>query len=155
MAGKRIKKQDIDLITDVALITPEQEEKQVAEISNKIENLADLTIQLEEMRKVSAYQARLNDIKHVENMDKFMNTVLEELVCEENLPKFKKAIGKLLDKGDMHGLNKLMMAIKMTQEARETLLGFDDTRGQNKRKMKLQAVFKGPDGSQVGVSVEN
>lgn len=142
----------VNPIMQMAMITPEVESALAAEMTNEIDTLSDISVQLAQARKAAIYEARIKDLKHLQNMDTFIDTVLETLVEEKK--SLKLSIKHMLKKKDMNGLHKLMIAMKMTQEAREQLLGFDETRVQNKQRMKLQVIWKDAQGGTGGVSLE-
>ena len=68
-----------------------------------------------------------------------------------------KFVDRMLKEGKGKDLQAIMIALGITLDKREQLLGFDESRmrrGEGKR-TQFKVVFKGADGSQAGVSVES
>ncbi|MFA5629805.1 MAG: hypothetical protein WC958_06165 [Dehalococcoidales bacterium] len=153
-ATKQVKPTEVveNPLLQAATISPAEEQDKIIEAKSQIENLADLSVQLRESRKMAAYEARVKDLSLLKNMEVFMDTVL--VTMAENTSLLQAAIKEMLKKKDMVGLSKLMLAFKMTQEAREQILGFDETRLQSKKKLKLQVVWKDAQGNAGGVNLE-
>lgn len=133
--------------------TQQQEELQAIALNKQMENLSELTRKLEEMREEAALKARYNDIDYVEKLDQFIATVLDTLT--DNKKTLEKSIIKMLEKGEVKKLKELMVALGISIDKRETFLGYDESRrGKDRRKLRLQVVWKGTDGSQAGVNIE-
>ncbi len=122
------------------------------EIIGEIDDLTAITQRLDDIRKEVAVEARRKDIDYIRKMDVVMDTILTTL--EDNKDKLSAAILEMLEKGNMKGLKELMVAFAVTVDKREGMLGFDETRQARKRRMNLRVMFKGPDGTQAGVSIE-
>lgn len=133
--------------------TTQQEESQAIKLNHQMENLSELAKRLEDMREEAALKARHKDIDYVEKLDDFISTVLDTLIG--NRKTLEKSIVKMLEKGEIKKLKELMVALGISVDKRENLLGYDETRrGADKRKLRLRVVWKGTDGSQGGVDVE-
>lgn len=143
-------------LTDKAKKTPEKEKAQALSILDEIGSLSEISEQLSEMRERAALAARRKDIEHVDRLDRMMANILDSILDKfENDPKsLSDSIGKIVEKGLMHQLKNLMITLAIAAEKRELLLGFDETRKSKDRRLKLQVVFKGKDGEQAGVSIE-
>ncbi len=132
--------------------TPEQEKKEAVAMYDEIESLTDIMQKIEQLRKEVVLEARRSDIGYVRKIDIILETVLETLT--ENKDMLSKAVVESLRKASMKDLRELMVAMGVAIDKREMLLGFDETRRMRKRKMNLRVIFKGPNGTQAGVSVE-
>lgn len=128
------------------------EEETAIEIYEEMDKLTVLSKDLEHIRQQVALEARRKDIDYVRKMDVVIDTILTTLT--ENKQKLSEAIVDMLDKGNMKALKELMVAFAVTVDKREAILGFDETRHARKRRMNLRVMFKGPDGTQAGVSIE-
>ncbi len=133
--------------------TINDENNQTAEIYEDMDSLVEVSRQLQEMREKAALEARYNDIEYVNKIDDFISTILDSI--SENQEGLAKTVVKMLEQGDTKRLKDLMVALGISIDKREALLGYDeDRRGGNKRKMRLRVAWKGTDGSEGGVSIE-
>jgi hypothetical protein len=140
-------------LQEMAEITPEKETDKALAVHEQIDSLAELSQQLQVLRERVAVEARRNDLEYVTKLDTIARTVLGTLA--DNTDMLRDAVLKMLDKGEIKRLKELMQALDLVVADRERLLGFDETRGQmSKRKLRLQVVWKGTDGSSTGISVE-
>lgn len=126
--------------------------KEIATLKDELGDLNELNKQLDLLRRGVAVDSRRKDLLYIRKLDVVIDTVLSGII--DNQKELLSAINKMLKKGDMRGMKDLMVAFGVAVDKRESLLGFDETRHMKKRRMNLKVVFKGADGSQAGVSVE-
>jgi len=100
---------------------------------------------------VLALEARLKDLKYIQKLDKVSETILDVLLEDDRLTNYLK---KALDSGNVRAIQHVMVALGVTLDKREKLLGYDATRAAQMKKTQFKVLFKGTDGSQAGVSVE-
>jgi hypothetical protein len=157
--GKRVTTSSVDKSMMGAIIkTPEDEKKEIEQVRGEILSLAQMTDKLKERRDEFAVEAKLNDIGYIEAMDKLIVCVLDgltEAVKDEKV--LSESVKKIISAGKFRELKELMSAFGIIMEKRELLLGFDQTRAvsaADKKRMKLQVVWKGSNGEQSAVQVE-
>jgi hypothetical protein len=121
-----------------------------------MEKLATLADALEERRQEVALAEREKDIEYIEKVDVLLDGILDAFVdvLKEDNEAFKKSVRKVLESGKLMHLKELMIALGVAMDKREMLLGFDNSRGGNKKRMKLEVVWKSKSGEQCGVRVE-
>ena len=138
-----------------AIITPEEENVEVALVENEIVSLSDITRQLDELRERAALMSREKDIDYVSKLEVTMEAILESLnqVIGNNPELLANTIYGLIKGGRMDQVKHMMVALSIAADKREQLLGFDPTRSDTKRK-KIQVMFKSSNGEQAGVSIE-
>ena len=118
-------------------------------------NIAMMELQkqeLEKRREVQALEARLKDIGYIRRLDEVSETILDVLLEDDRLVNYLK---KILDSGNVRAIQHVMVALGVTLDKREKLLGYDATRAAQMKKTQFKVLFKGTDGSQAGVSVES
>lgn len=128
------------------LVPADLKEQMLAEIEEEREVLAA-------KREKKSLEARMKDLVYIDNIDQITQKLVDKLLEEDKLDKF---IDRMLEEGKGRDLQAIMIALGITLDKREKLLGFDEERlrrGEGKKTM-FKVVFKGADGSQAGVSVE-
>lgn len=128
------------------LVPADLKEQMLAEIEEEREILAA-------KREKKSLEARMKDLVYIDNIDQITQKLVDKLLEEDKLDKF---IDRMLEEGKGRDLQAIMIALGITLDKREKLLGFDEERlrrGEGKKTM-FKVVFKGADGSQAGVSVE-
>ena len=130
------------------------EREQAIEMYEETERLSELMKQLMEMRREVMILARQRDIEYIDKFDNVIKIILETLV--ESKESLAGSIRQIIESGNAKALKELMIALGITLDKREMLLGFDETRGrrEDKKKLKLRVLFSGPDGTRAGVSYE-
>ena len=135
------------------IITPDQEEDVALRVREEVDSLAVMMKQLSELRQVVSLEARKTDLEQIQKIGKITGTLLDIVV--DNYENIREAMSEALKKGNLRALKDISEAIQRMAEVREMLLGFDETRqAQSKRKMRLQVVWKGTDGSSGGLNIE-
>ncbi len=123
----------------------------IARVERDVE-IIDLSKQeLEKRREVQALEARLKDIGYIRKLDEVSETILDVLLEDDRLVDYLK---RILDSGNVRAIQHVMVALGVTLDKREKLLGYDETRAAQTKKTQFKVLFKGADGSQAGVSVE-
>lgn len=120
----------------------------------KQDNIATMELsrqELEKEREVQALEARLKDIGYIRKLDEVSETILDVLLEDNRLVNYLK---KALADGNARAIQHIMVALGVTLDKREKLLGYDETRAAQTKKTHFKVLFKGADGSQAGVSVE-
>jgi len=150
----RRNKKDPEVIETIAknveatdLVPAELKEQVIAEIEEQKDVLAL-------HREKKALEARKKDLVLIEDIDKISRKLIDRLLDGDRLDKF---VDRMLKEGKGKDLQAIMIALGITLDKREQLLGFDESRmrrGEGKR-TQFKVVFKGADGSQAGVSVES
>ena len=150
----RRNKKDPEVIETIAknveatdLVPAELKEQVIAEIEEQKDVLAL-------HREKKALEARKKDLVLIEDIDKISRKLIDRLLDGDRLDKF---VDRMLKEGKGKDLQSIMIALGITLDKREKLLGFDESRmqrGEGKR-TQFKVVFKGADGSQAGVSVES
>ena len=107
--------------------------------------------ELEKQREVQALEARMKDLGYIRKLDEVSETILDILLEDGRLTNYLK---KILDSGNVRAIQHIMVALGVTLDKREKLLGYDETRLKQTKKTQFKVLFKGADGSQAGVSVE-
>ena len=108
--------------------------------------------ELEKRREVQALEARMKDLGYIRKLDEVSETILDILLEDGRLTNYLK---KILDSGNVRAIQHIMVALGVTLDKREKLLGYDETRLKQTKKTQFKVLFKGADGSQAGVSVES
>ncbi len=126
--------------------------EEIAILKEEIGDLSEINKELDLLRRSTAVDARRKDIRYIRQLDEIMDTMLTGII--ENKDDLRQAIKSIIQKGNLKLLKDLMIAFGVAIEKRESLLGFDETRQMKKRKMNLKVVFRGADGTQAGVSIE-
>jgi hypothetical protein len=128
------------------LVTADLKEQMLAKIEEEREVLVA-------KREKKALEARMKDLVYIDQIDQITAKLVDKLLEDDKLEKF---IDRMLEEGKGRDLQAIMIALGITLDKREKLLGFDEERlrrGEGKKTM-FKVVFKGADGSQAGVSVE-
>ena len=134
-------------------LTPTQETERKLELYDEIQSVTEISQELEALREKAALIARKKDIDYVLQLDEFIETVLSSLANDKHV--LAESIAKMLRGGNTKLLKELMVALGISIDKREKLLGFDDQRRkQDSRKLKFEVLWKGGDGSQAGVKIE-
>ena len=124
----------------------------IARVERDVE-IIDLSKQeLEKRREVQALEARLKDLRYIQKLDEVSETILNVLLEDDRLTNY---LVKALDSGNVRAIQHIMVALGVTLDKREKLLGYDETRAAQTKKTQFKVLFKGADGSQAGVSVES
>lgn len=137
-----------------AVKTPVQETEQAIAIQEKMESLAEMHEKLVERQREVALDSRKRDLDIIEKLASVVENILDPLMEETSKPELKKAIEKIVAAGDFKKLREIMYVVDSALERREALLGFDETREDNRKKCKLRFLFKGKDGSMAGTEIE-
>jgi len=110
--------------------------------------IEELSEQLDRKRQLAALQAREDDIKHTDQLNELLETMLDALTQDKEA--FKKAIAKCVEKGEMKQIKELMIALGIAIDKREVLLSYDEQRQPKKSRLKLQVMWKdGTNGIQI------
>ncbi len=134
-------------------LSPMQETERKLELYDEMKSISDINKELESLREKAALVARKKDIDYVLQLDEFIETVLSTLAKDKVA--LSESISKMISGGNIKLLKELMVAIGITIDKREKLLGFDDQRRrQDGKKLKFEVLWKGGDGSQAGVKIE-
>jgi hypothetical protein len=132
--------------------TPEAEIEQGLVIQEETESLTAQMQVLQGLRQQVMVQSKRKDLEVISKTEQLQDIILDSLIkCAGHL---ESSIEKMVKKANAKELRELTMMLKLINEIRADALGFDETRGGGKKKMKLQVAFKNSDGSQVGVSLE-
>jgi hypothetical protein len=135
------------------LIDPAVETEKKIKAQEAIDSLAVYAQDLTEMRKQASIEARKADIDYINKLDRFISTTLEAIT--EDPETWKEIVKQMLQRGKMRELKDLMVSLGITMDKRESLLAFDDTRVKpSKKKLKLNVVWQGSDGSKMGAQAE-
>jgi len=139
---------------DEVYISPLRETEMKLELYDQMQSIAEITEELERLRERAALVARKRDIDYVMQLDEVVETILSTLV--DNKANLANFVTKILQSGNARHLKELMVALGVTIDKREALLGFDQERskGGQKKKMRFEVLWKGGDGSQAGVKIE-
>jgi 23S rRNA maturation mini-RNase III len=149
-----MKKQQLNPLMQAAVKTPVQETEQAIAIQEKMESLAEMHEKLVERQREVALDSRKRDLDIIEKLASVVENILDPLMEETSKPELKKAIEKIVAAGDFKKLREIMHVVDSALERREALLGFDETREDNRKKCKLRFLFKGKDGSMAGTEIE-
>lgn len=135
-------------------VTPEQEEEKKMELYNEAESIAELKQRIEAMREEAATTARAKDIDYVCKMDNLIKAVLDAV--SESEEDIKRTVQDMIKEGNMKAVKDLFVALGITIDKREMLLGFDETRKKQdgRQRLKFEVLWKSGDGSQAGVRIE-
>ncbi len=124
----------------------------LAKVKHDVEMIELSKQELEKQREVQALEARMKDLGYIRKLDEVSETILDILLEDGRLTNYLK---KILDSGNVRAIQHIMVALGVTLDKREKLLGYDETRLKQTKKTQFKVLFKGADGSQAGVSVES
>lgn len=141
-----------------AKIKPMEEVAMKVELEGKMETLAEVTRQFEQLREIAAAMAKKNDIYHVSRIDMYLQEVLDAITSPEATIALRKNIIAKMGTGDLREVRALIQTVKDLADTKDMLAqSFDDGRGVGgqKKHLKLQLAFTNSDGSMVAAKVES